>query len=155
MNKKTSSLLLAVVLLVAVLSGCSGGNNGDGKQYDLDALADSISKTGAFSDILNEVSSDMAKNLYGYEAEDVTDSRLLCSTGATTEEIGLFKCSDEDAAARVEALAKARIQSQITAYESYAPAEVTKLNDAVVTAKGQYVFYVVSTDSSKVEKAIG
>ena len=154
MNKKLSSVLFAILLLLGLMSGCSAANSGD-KEYDLDTLANDISETGAFSDILSEVTPDIAKNVYGYENDDVSESRLLCSTGATTEEIGLFKCKDDDAATRVETLAKERIQTQKNIYESYAPAEITKLNDAIVAKKGQYVFYVVSTDSSKVEKIIG
>lgn len=150
MNKKITLMILVFGLMAALFSGCSEQS----ENYDLGTLVDEISGTGAFSDILSDVSSEMAENLYGYDEADVTECRLLCSTGATAEEVGLFECRDTAAAARVEEKAEARAQSQKSAYEAYAPAEIPKLDDAVIMAKGRYVFYIVSTDAEKVDKVL-
>lgn len=146
--KKASLLLLAVCFIMALSAGCSSHE----KVYDVNLLADSLEDSGAFSDILSEVDIKIAAALYGFDEADVAESKLLCSTGATTEEIGIFKCVDKAAAARVLAFAQKRVESQRTAYESYAPAEMPKLDEAIVEQKGVYVFYIVSNDA---EVAVG
>ena len=50
--------------------------------------------------------------------------------------------------------AKAHIQSQIDAYESYMPDEVSRLEDAVVRQDGTYVSIVVSADSDAAQKLL-
>lgn len=154
MKKRCIIPILVFSLLLGGLSACSVSKNGGFAEYDLKLLAEDIVESEAFSDILTEVSQDIAKSLYGYGAEDVIEGRLLCSTGATTEEIGLFKCRDKEAASRVLEKAEARIVTQGNIYESYAPEEIPKLNNAVCKAEGNYVFYIVSTDSKSVKQVL-
>ena len=143
--KRTLSILIAVCLIMALAAGCGAKEKG----YDLETVAKNLEESGAFSDILGDINVDMASTIYGFDAADIAECKLLCSTGATTEEIGLFKCADEEAAARVLSFAKKRVDSQRTAYESYAPGEMPKLDDAIVKQDGVYVFYVVSADAEK------
>jgi hypothetical protein len=158
-NRKISAILLCLCLTVA-LAGCSAhGENGkpacsDAAACDLDSLASDLCAVDAFSDILSPVSDEIARGLYGYEAEDVLDCSVMCSTGATSEEIGLFRCADEEAAIRVAAAAESRALAQKSAYESYAPDEIPKLDDAVIESKGEYVFFVVSKNRDAVKKLL-
>lgn len=148
--KRTLSILLVACLVMALAAGCGQKQN----NYDLAELSKKLEACGAFSDILSEVNVKAASSLYGFDAADVSECRLLCSTGATTEEIGLFKCVDEAAAARVKTAAEARVVSQRTAYESYAPLEMPKLDDAIVKQDGVYVFYIVSAKAEAAAAAI-
>ncbi len=150
--KKALWIIVALCLLLAVFAGCTPKS--ESKDYDVVALSQKISSEGKFSDLLNPVDEKMAASLYGFSQENVTDCALLCSTGATTEEIGIFKCADTEYAKELFTIAQARVKSQRSAYESYAPAEMPKLDDAVVLNDGLYVFYVVSLDSSKAEEII-
>ncbi|MEG1316898.1 MAG: DUF4358 domain-containing protein, partial [Oscillospiraceae bacterium] len=142
-------LLLAVGVLFCLIYGCAPATKP--VEYDLAALSAEVSESGAFSDLLSPVQVDIAASIYSFDTKDVTECSLLCSTGATTEEIGLFKCVDDAAATRVKATADARVKSQRTAYESYAPDEMPKLDEAIVSQNGLYVFYIVSKDSAKVD----
>ena len=148
--KRTLSILLAVCMLMALAAGCGAKEKG----YALDVVAENLESSGAFSDILSELDLNVASMLYGFDSADVSESKLLCSTGATTEEIGLFKCVDEDAAKRVLSFAEKRAASQRKAYESYAPAEMPKLDDAIIRRDGVYVFYIVSYSAAVAEKAL-
>lgn len=152
MKKRGIFLLLVFSVLVSSLSACTAG--GDTADYDLELLAEEIMAAGVFSDILTKVSPEIAESLYGYEDIDITELVLYCSTGATTEEIGLFKCGDENSAAIILEKAKVRLTSQYNIYESYAPAEMPKLNNAVCKAEGNYVFYIVSIDSAAVMRVL-
>ncbi|MEG1461137.1 MAG: DUF4358 domain-containing protein [Oscillospiraceae bacterium] len=150
--RKAFSALLAVCLILGVFTACAAP--APKANYDLEALSSKISDSAAFSDILSPVNPEIAASFFGYDAADISECKVLCSTGATTEEISLFKCSDEAAAERVLGFAKKRAESQKTAYQSYAPDEVPKIDNAIIRSEGVYVFYIVSTDSTKVEAAI-
>lgn len=150
--KKISLLLLWACMMLGMFTGCKQETKP--VQYDFESLAAKLQESGAFSDILSPVELDIAAQFYGVDTADVTESKVLCSTGATTEEIGLFKCVSQEAAARVKTAADARVKSQRTTYESYAPGEMPKLDDAIVTINDVYVFYIVSADSSKVQTVL-
>jgi len=150
--KRTVSIILALCVLTLIFTGCT--KKAGTVEYNLKTLSSDLQKSGAFSDILGEIDQKSVSTLYGVASADVSDCVVLCSTGATTEEIGLFKCADADAAARVLKAAKARIDSQKEAYQSYAPAEIPKLGDAIVRQDGVYVFYIVSADTAKAQAVL-
>lgn len=153
MMKKTVWTLLALCLLAGVFSGCAPKTSKP-VSYDLAALSQKIYDTDAFSDILNPVSTEIAAGLYGVAPEEITESQVLCSTRATTEEIALFKCVDEQAAEKLLTAAKTRAETQSAIYESYAPAEPPKLADAIIKREGTYVFYIVAVDYAKVQAVL-
>ena len=150
--KKISLVLLAACMAFGVFSGCA--QKAKPVEFDLEALSSQLEQSGAFSDILSPVSKEIAASFYGFEDADVTSCVVLCSTGATTEEIGLMKCTSEDAATKIEANAAARVETQRAIYESYAPGEMPKLDDAIVTQSGLYVFYIVSADYTKAQAVL-
>lgn len=150
--KKTTVLILAACLFIAVFTGC--GKNAKAENLDLAAMATDLKDDGGFSDILSPVEKDVAAKLYGVDAATISDSQVYCSTKATTEEIGLFKCTDEASAEKLLTVAKARVESQRTIYSSYAPGEMPKLDDAIVKQSGGYVFYVVTADSEKAQAVL-
>lgn len=150
--KRMVLFLLAACMSFGVLSGCA--KEAKPVEYDLNALSETLYQSGAFSDFLNPVTKDIAAEFYGFEDAEVTECVLLCSSMATTEEIGLFKCVDETAAEKLLAAAKTRAQTQSAIYESYAPAEPPKLEDAIIKREGNYVFYIVSADAAKAQAAL-
>ncbi len=145
--KKTVILLLAVCLLVCSFAGCKGSA---AEEYDMPELAQKLLDSTAFSDFLNPVTLNMVGSLYKIDVADVEDCVVYCSSMATTEEIGIFKCVSEAAAGRILEAAKARAVSQEDIYKSYAPAEPPKLQDAYIQSNGVYVFYIVANDASVV-----
>ena len=153
MMKKTAWTILTLCLLASVFSGCAQEVNKP-VRFDLTALSQKIHDTDAFSDILSPVSTEIAAGFYGFAPEEVTKSLVLCSTGATTEEIALFQCANEQAAEKLLTAAKTRAETQSAIYESYAPAEPPKLADAIIEREGTYVFYIVAVDYAKVQAAL-
>jgi len=150
--KRIGLVLLAACMAFGVLSGC--GQKAKPVEYDFAAMSSQLEQSGAFSDFLSPITKEIAASFYGFESADVTDCAVLCSTGATTEEIALFKCATEDAAAKLKANAAARVETQRAIYESYAPLEMPKLDDAIVTQNGLYVFYIVSADYTKAQAVL-
>lgn len=150
--KRIVPILTAACMILALLIGCAPQKTA--KEYDIHALAKSVADSGSFTDILSDVSTSQAVKLYKIDESLIKDCAVYCSTGATTEEIGIFQCADEDSAGIVVTAAKARAEAQKVAYESYAPGEIPKLDDAVIESDGVYVFYIVSDDPTAVAALI-
>lgn len=113
----------------------------------LDLLADSV----PFDDSMAK--SENAAAVYGILDEDgyTGDCALLISTMATPEEIAVFRADDALSADDLTALALARLARQKESYADYAPAEVPKLESAVVRTCGDFVIVCVCADNAKAE----
>ena len=143
--KKWIALLLAVLALCS-LAAC-GAKEDAPVEIDVAALAADLYAADIYDDILSEIPLAAAPMFYGYAEGDVVSCALYQSTAAAAEEIFVAQCASEEAAAAVKAGAEARIQSQIASYENYVPAEVPKLEAAVLETAGVYVVFVVSADA--------
>jgi hypothetical protein len=70
----------------------------------------------------------------------------------SVEELLIIKGDDsEDISAAQDAVEK-RVASQIKMFESYGPEQVKQLKNAVITKKGNYLFYCVSDDAETYEE---
>jgi hypothetical protein len=75
------------------------------------------------------------------------------SSGATAEEMAIFKTSgkEEDVKSLADAM-KNRVERQKNVYESYASAEVPKLDKAVIGTAGPYLVLYVASDYDAARK---
>ena len=75
------------------------------------------------------------------------------------ESVGTVETKDADAAAALVKKLETRNADRIENYSSYIPAEVPKLENAVILSGGRYVVLCVAEDASAVreaaEKALG
>ena len=113
-------------MMCVSLAGCGG------KAVDINELASALSSDGKFAEQLTEVSSDIAEKRYMISDGEVEECVSYTGTPAVVDEITIFK----------------------TTYTSYAPNEVSKLDDCVVETVGDYVIVCVSEDSSSVQSII-
>ncbi len=154
--KKLMMLALAAAVGMFVLAGCGGGK--DTKSYTTD-LVSAMAEAGAFSESLEELDGDTAFALYklegyGLTREDLTDCAVLRSAGATCEEGAVLVLSDSDQAAKALEAMQAYVQAQISANESYRPAEIPKLEGAIVEQRGSSVLLVVANDLDAAKSVI-
>lgn len=70
----------------------------------------------------------------------------------SVEEVLIVKAASEDDLADVKDAVESRIQSQIKTFDGYGPKQVAMLKNAIVTTKGNYLFYCVATDPDKYEE---
>jgi hypothetical protein len=147
--KKIILIILVVCMLAAVASGCTTTTT---RSYDMTKLSQALLDAGVFSDILSPMPIETGVMVYGFKAEDIVDYRLYFSTRATAEEIGMFKCTDVNAAQRVLERCQARAEEQKETYVSYAPGEPPKIDDGYIKADGVYVFYIIGADGDGVRE---
>ena len=139
--KRMIALTAAVLLL---LTGC--GSQKTEKTVDPKTVTDTYLTSQAFTDTLEEVSSDIAVTLLGLDEADVTDIKCYMSGGATAEELTVVTAKDADAAGRVSEALTQHVEDQKTAMKDYLPGEVDKLDHAVQRTFGNVVVLMVAAD---------
>ena len=92
--------------------------------------------------------------LYGIDESTVTGSAVYGSTGATAEEVAVFTLTDETAAQAAKTALETRVADQKTARESYLPAEIVKLDAAIIEQRGSSVLMVVAADAEAAQNAL-
>ena len=148
MKKGFLGVFAAILLL---LPGCSGTGTASA---DVQKLADGLISGVKFQDQMSALGQNAAVKLFGLEAGDVAKAAAYESTGATAEEVAAFEAKDEAAAGRVKQKVEERIETQRAGFKDYQPAEMEKLKNPVVVAKGKYVVLCVSDDDAAAEKVI-
>ncbi|MCD8099778.1 MAG: DUF4358 domain-containing protein [Oscillospiraceae bacterium] len=146
--KRLITLLSALALSLGLLTGCGSSGAATAEPPQPAELAQELLDSEGFTDILSEVSAKVAAMLYGVSSDSVAECAVYCSTGATAEEIAVFKAADAEAAEALVSGAQERIAGQALAYAEYAPAEVAKLENAEVRSSGLYVVCVISDNSA-------
>ena len=155
MTRRTGSRVPVLLILLAALclplTGCGGGEKTDPfETADVQTILDA----GVFSEELEPVESDLVCGLYGLDSGKVQECTAYLSTGATAEELVLFVMADKPGADSAKAACEKRVKDQITAYESYMPAEVSKLESAVIEQRGSTVLLVVASDAAGAAAAV-
>lgn len=140
--KKTIKRIICLImcaLTVFAFAGCSGE---EAKEIDIEKLSADLLDQVDFKDTLTKLDSDMITKLYGidYAEEEI----VYVSTGATAEELALFKLKDSADAQKAYDAVNKRLDYQKDSYELYIPEEMVKLDAAVVQLSGSYVIFCVS-----------
>lgn len=145
-TQKIVTALLSLFLLLG-LAACGGG-----KTVDIKTLPEAILEKVAFEDQLSELDAGTIANLY--TVPEGTTARVFFGSGATSEEIAVFQCKDEQAAKAMLEHAQTHISNQITAFENYLPEQVPPLKDAIVEQIGASVVVCVTKDVSAARQVI-
>ena len=150
--------LLLVLALVLGLAACGGGANDAPPLYSA-GLVTKLVEAGAFSEELEELDADTAFLLYrladsGRERADMKECTVLRSAGATCEEGAVLVFASADQANTAMDALSSYIDGQITANEDYRPGELPKLEDALISRRGETVLLVVAGDIDAAKQAV-
>lgn len=147
--KKLIAIALAFALLLT-LAACGGGSSE--KTLDIAAFTQSVLDTVEYDDELIELSENALPHYYTLP-DGVEEYKIYVSaTSGTANELAVFKCKDSSAVTAVKEAVDARIETQRTNYENYVPAEIGRIDNALVKTSGNYVLFSVSADNETVEK---
>lgn len=136
--------MIPLLLVFALLTAC-GGKDSE-KTVDPQEVVDTYLDSQAYTDHLEALDSEIALTMLGVDTEDVTDSQVYLSEGATAEELTVITAKDVDAAQRVSDALTQHVADQKTAMENYQPGEVDKLDHAVQRTVGNVVILMVAAD---------
>lgn len=139
--KRLTALFCSLVL--CLLCACGGS----AAPYTPD-LVDRFLEGNVFSEPLEPLDDEIACFLYQLDPEQakLTDLRAYRSSGATCEEVAVFTFkTDEDASAVHFSLA-GYLAAQLESCRSYRPAQVPKLQHAILTQRANSILLVVADD---------
>ena len=138
-------ILMAALALMLLCSCGSGGQNNAKPPYDAsfaDALLDSAAFEGSE---MAPIDGFVISILYGIEESTISEcvGYMATNTSVSADELVVLILTDENAAIAAEEACKARITAQITVCESYAPAAVPRLEQALVSRRDNTVLLAV------------
>ncbi len=125
---------------------------------DLNALAEKLKEciTEGERTTLNQFTEDRIEKMIGVKKD--LYNKAVCivdASGGFANEIDCFEAKDESAAKEIETALKQRIEKQKDGFRDYVPAEMPKLENAVLVVDGQYVIMCISSNSDKAKEIIG
>lgn len=136
-------------------SSTSGSIASSASEVSVSDLATKLLNGVKYDDELSPIEDGLFSTIYPDIPEsDVAESSIYLSSGSTAEEIAVFKAADEKAADEIKAGLEARAESQKTSFKDYVPAEVDRLDKAVIVENGVYVVFSVSGDPDGAKKII-
>ena len=149
--KKILAVLLCGVLLFA-LAACGEEPAKNPKTADVVAsLRDAIE----FPEMAEQPVDNLSFFGYDLTAADVEDMTfILAGSGITSDEVCIIKLTDASKASAVVDMMKARRDEVKATAASYTPAEVEKLDTAVIGSKGAYAYYACTNDNTKAKEIL-
>lgn len=147
--------VLCCVFVCLLLCAC-GGKEPAPAGFEPEAAVQALLDSGAYSETLAALDTGVAVMLFGLtgDAEQYAGSQVCYSTGATSETAAVLQTQDKDQAAAAEEALRIWIEDQIDVCRSYQPAEVEKLEHAVLEVRGNTVLLAVAADWTAAADAV-
>lgn len=127
----------------------AGGGNLDAAAFAADMLAGV-----PFKDNMSEVAENVAARMFGLEQGEVLGGTVYTSGGGTAEEFAVFECSSPEQAQALTDKLRSRVESRKQDFDVYKPEEMPKLNNPVITVRGNIAFLCISDDNGAAETII-
>lgn len=123
----------------------------------------SIKSNMSISDLMNQIKSEvkfeddlapLERETIGwrYQIDESITATVQAGSGATAEEIAIFRAPDKARTKKLEKSVKNYIAETKKSFEHYIPEEVKRLDDAIIIVKENYVILVVSADAEAQKK---
>ncbi len=148
---KKSLLVVLFAMMMVVMTACGSKQP---VSFSISTAVDTIKTNGAFTDTLTKCDNDKVLALYGIDASILAEFEVHISTGATAEEIAIFRVKDVADTAKVVEACEARTAAQYEACKDYLPDELEKLEQAITIEADNYVIFVVTDDMMKTAEVV-
>lgn len=164
--KKRIITLLAVAACAATLTACGGNTATTTAAPEVTTTATeqqaaaAVSPSDATAAVLAEVpitsaiekGVDNIPDYFTMKTDGITAASFyICASGAYPDEIGCIQFETAEMAETAKATVQARIDKQTALFTDYTPAEVYKLEGAVLEVKGNYIYYLICSDNAKAQ----
>lgn len=149
MNNKFTKVIASLLALamLAALAGCSTKAQVDGP-----ALLQSILEQVAFTEALSDVGDTAA--LYFPDLPEGAEVQMYSGSGYYAEELALITLAKEADASAAQESVQTHLQQLRQQFSNYIPAEVTKIDKAIVYHSGVYILLCVGGDTSRVNEIL-
>ena len=123
--------------------------------FDPEAATQAVLDSGAFSVELTELDAALLYDFsgYGLDSSTLTASKAYSASGFA-EQVSVTVWKDEAAAQAAVDMFKTYLEDMAATYKDYAPAEVPKLENAVLEQRGSSVLLAVANDAGAAKTAV-
>lgn len=150
MKQKLAALCL---LFCLALASCGKPAEAALEPYDGDDVT-TLLNAGLFSEAPEELDDDIACEVLGVDPGQISDCQVYLPTSTNAEALALLVLNDAANAEDVKAACETWIADQIESYQDYAPANVPKLEGAVISVRENTVLLVVGSDPAAAKSAV-
>lgn len=154
MKKKVLICISLIIILIIIGIIIFLNMKNENIQINIEKLSEEIFKSESFEDELIKVDSEMVMNNYGFTNEEIKQLISYQGSGATSEEILVLEVNDKSKLNDIKEKINVRLAERKEVFESYLPKEVYKIDNNILSIKGNYVILCVSNDSNKVNDTI-
>ena len=155
MKHSLTKLLCLAAALCLLLGACSAPADSGSAAFDPEAATQAVLDSGAFSVELTELDAALLYDFsgYGLDSSTLTASKAYSSSGFA-EQVSVTVWKDEAAAQAAVDMFKTYLEDMAATYKDYAPAEVPKLENAVLEQRGGSVLLAVANDAGAAKTAV-
>lgn len=154
---KKYKLLLSINIIISIfitLTGCKSNPQSNLSQLSTDYIANFIKDNVIFKDDLQKIDDkDILQTIYPNIVTNQIDefSVYTSASGATAEELAIFKLNKNSDIDDFKQVLKNRINNQIANFENYIPEEVYKIKNSIINDYENIVIFVSCDTPSDVE----
>ncbi len=143
-------MISAIFLFAVIITACGK------KAIDIDIakLGERLNSEIVYDDSLGKLGIDKASMFLNLTDIDIVDGVIYEGAGATAEEIVVLECASGEEAVKAKERLSDRVKEQKESFENYVPAEIPKLDSAVIEATGRYAILCVSGDANRAREII-
>ena len=155
MKHSLTKLLCLAAALCLLLGACSAPADSGSAAFDPEAATQVVLDSGAFSVELTELDAALLYDFsgYGLDSSTLTASKAYSASGFA-EQVSVTVWKDEAAAQAAVDMFKTYLEDMAATYKDYAPAEVPKLENAVLEQRGSSVLLAVANDAGAAKTAV-
>ncbi|HJG87063.1 DUF4358 domain-containing protein [Pseudoflavonifractor capillosus] len=155
MKHSLTKLLCLAAALCLLLGACSAPADSGSAAFDPEAATQAVLDSGAFSVELTELDAALLYDFsgYGLDSSTLTASKAYSASGFA-EQVSVTVWKDEAAAQAAVDMFKTYLEDMAATYKDYAPAEVPKLENAVLELRGSSVLLAVANDAGAAKTAV-
>ena len=148
-------ILCAVLPVVMMLSGCASGSAA-GVQIDPAAAARTLLHEGGLDDIstMSELTGSLADSFYALPGEVMEYAIYVDGSGATAREVAVLKVENSGDVTKAREAIDARLRTLAREFENYQPGEMQKINNPVISVRGNVAYLIITDNPQQAERAI-
>ena len=155
MKRSLTKLLCLAAALCLLLGACSSPAESGTAAFDPETATQAVLDSGAFSVELTELDAALLYDFsgYGLDSSTLTASKAYSASGFA-EQVSVTVWKDEASAQAAVDMFKTYLEDMAATYKDYAPAEVPKLENAVLEQRGPSVLLAVANDADAAKTAV-
>lgn len=150
MKKNVFALTVIMVIILALLTGCSSKDT-TSKEPSIDEIDQNINDDVDISNMV-ESDSDKLEKLYDIDIDKVDNFKLYTAkTNIEANELLILKVKNEEDIGDIKEDINDRIESQTNSFKDYLPDEYFLIEKHVLKSNGNYIIFIICEEAEKIE----